>query len=225
MKKLCLILAVISLLTACSQAGKTTEAEKSADTAAKPAVGDTAVFKFSRQGYVEGKVQSIDGTRYKVLYGQSTQTVDAVDVYPLPRAGAKVDVKPGDIVVVSGWNTDSIEARHLQEIYYQHLGREFTKALHGDETNGYIDVVQKNAKDFAETASRSDFSSTAIACTSQGWRLPPDGARAARSRISRTRLTGSGSGGTEGSPSWAGPTAGLWCSPRSRSTRTSGRPG
>src|SRR6185436_6635600 len=100
MRKL-LILGLISLLTACSQAGKGggTEAEKSATATAKPAVGDTAVFKFSRQGYVEGKVQSIDGTRYKMMYGQSPQTVDAVDVYPLPKPEAKVDVKPGDIVV------------------------------------------------------------------------------------------------------------------------------
>ncbi len=30
--------------------------------------------------------------------------------------------KPGDIVVVSGWNNDSFEARRLQDIYYDHLG-------------------------------------------------------------------------------------------------------
>lgn len=97
-KKLFLLLALVSFLTACgSGGGKTsTDTEKSA---AKPAVGDTAVFKFSRQGYVEGKVQSIDGTRYKMMYGQSPQTVDAVDVYALPKAGVKTDVKPGDIVV------------------------------------------------------------------------------------------------------------------------------
>lgn len=100
MKKLLLILGLVSALTACGAGGKNTaEAEKSNAPGSRPAVGDTAVFKFSRQGYVEGKVQSIDGTRYKLLYGQSAQTVDAVDVYPLPKAGAKVDVKPGDIVV------------------------------------------------------------------------------------------------------------------------------
>ena len=98
-KKLSLLLALVSLLTAaCSGGSKTsTDTEKSAT--AKPAVGDTAVFKFSRQGYVEGKVQSIDGTRYKMMYGQSPQTVDAVDVYALPKAGAKAEVMPGDIVV------------------------------------------------------------------------------------------------------------------------------
>lgn len=98
MKKLCLILSLLAAITACS-GGKNTETEKSNAAGAKPAVGETAVFKFSRQGYVEGKVQSIDGTRYKLMYGQSAQTVDAVDVYALPKSGAKVDVKPGDIVV------------------------------------------------------------------------------------------------------------------------------
>src|SRR6185295_7435655 len=128
MRKL-LILGLISLLTACSQAGKGggTEAEKSAGAGAKPVVGDTAVFKFSRQGYVEGKVQSIDGTRYKLLYGASTQTVDAVDVYALPKSGAKADVKPGDIVVayrreaywpgaeVKSINGDVIEVQTIAE--------------------------------------------------------------------------------------------------------------
>ena len=99
MKKLCLFLGLVCLLTACG--GKTTaSADKTTNTAAaKPVVGDTAVFKFSRQGYVEGKVQSIDGTRYKLLYGQSTQTVDGSDVYALPKPGAKTEVNPGDIVV------------------------------------------------------------------------------------------------------------------------------
>jgi hypothetical protein len=100
MKKLFLILSLVSALTACAAGGKTgSSPETSSAAVPKPAVGETAVFKFSRQGYVEGKIQSIDGTRYKLLYGQSTQTADAVDVYPLPKAGAKVDVKPGDIVV------------------------------------------------------------------------------------------------------------------------------
>lgn len=100
MKKLFLILSLVSALTACATGGKTNAtSETSSAPAPKPVVGDTAVFKFSRQGYVEGKIQSIDGTRYKLLYGQSAQTADAVDVYPLPKAGAKVDVKPGDIVV------------------------------------------------------------------------------------------------------------------------------
>lgn len=97
MKKLALLLAFLLSLTACGSGTSRSETEKSAS--AKPAVGETAVFKFSRQGYVEGKVQSIDGTRYKLMYGQSPQTVDGVDVYALPKPGAKADVKVGDIVV------------------------------------------------------------------------------------------------------------------------------
>ncbi len=98
MKRLCLFLGLMCLLTACG-GGKTTASDKPSSSGAKPAVGDTAVFKFSRQGYVEGKVQSIDGTRYKLLYGQSAQTVDASDVYAMPKPGTKVELNPGDIVV------------------------------------------------------------------------------------------------------------------------------
>jgi len=99
MKRLCLFLGLVCLLTACGGARTTASADKTTNATAKPAVGDTAVFKFSRQGYVEGKVQSIDGTRYKLLYGQSTQTVDASDVYALPKPGTKAEVNAGDIVV------------------------------------------------------------------------------------------------------------------------------
>lgn len=102
MKRLCVLMVFLCGLTGCGMGSKTEGGESTAATAnaaRQLAVGDSAVYKFSRQGYVEGKIQSIDGTRYQMLYGQSTQTADAVDVYALPKAGAKVDVKPGDMVV------------------------------------------------------------------------------------------------------------------------------
>ena len=102
MKKLYVVMVLLCGLTGCGMGSKTESGDSTtatAKTATQLAVGDSAVYKFSRQGYVEGKIQSIDGTRYKMLYGQSTQTADAVDVYALPKTGAKVDVKPGDIVV------------------------------------------------------------------------------------------------------------------------------
>jgi hypothetical protein len=120
MKKLCLVIVILGGLTGCSftKSGGG-EAVSASETSKKQlAVGDTAVFKFSRQGYVEGKVQSIDGTRYKLLYGQSPQTVDAVDVYALPAAGAKADLKAGDIVVA-----------HRRESYWP--GAE-VKSVNGD---------------------------------------------------------------------------------------------
>jgi len=96
MKQLCVVILVLFGLTGCSTASRS---ESVADAKKPLAIGDSAVFKFSKQGYVEGKVTSIDGTRYQMLYGQSTQTVDAVDVYALPKSGAKAEAKPGDIVV------------------------------------------------------------------------------------------------------------------------------
>ena len=58
MKRLCLVIVFLCSLTGCASAGKS---ESGTDKAKAPlAVGDSAVFKFSRQGYVEGKVQSIE---------------------------------------------------------------------------------------------------------------------------------------------------------------------
>lgn len=63
-------------------------------------------------------------------------------------------VRPGDVVVVSGWNNESFEARRLQDMYYEHLGRQFKCDLAGRVTNGYIDGVEKQAQQFASTTSR-----------------------------------------------------------------------
>jgi hypothetical protein len=125
MKRLCLVIIFLCGLIGCSSGAKSEGGPDKAK--AQLAVGDSAVFKFSRQGYVEGKVQSIDGTRYKLLYGESTQTVDAVDVYALPKSGAKAEVKAGDIVVayrreaywpgaeVKSVNGDVIEVQTIAE--------------------------------------------------------------------------------------------------------------
>ncbi|MEO6390744.1 MAG: DUF4537 domain-containing protein [Pyrinomonadaceae bacterium] len=80
---------------------------KPGTTSTKPKVGDTAVYKFSPQGYVEGKVEKIDGSRYEFKYGTSIEKVDADDVHPLPAAGAKADVKAGDIVVARDRDRDN----------------------------------------------------------------------------------------------------------------------
>ncbi|HYD18542.1 MAG TPA: hypothetical protein VEF76_08700 [Patescibacteria group bacterium] len=79
------------------------------------------------------------------------------NVFPyIPDALAlqKTLVRPGDLVVVSAWNNDSFEARRLQDMYYEHLGREFKCDLHGAVTNGYIDKVEAQSRSFARVTSR-----------------------------------------------------------------------
>jgi hypothetical protein len=101
MKKLLLIVAAGILAAACGGAGSGTNTG-GGDSTAKAAdikVGDTVVFKFSKQGYVEGKVEKIEGSRFEIKYGTSTEKVESVDVHPLPKAGEKVSVQAGDVVV------------------------------------------------------------------------------------------------------------------------------
>src|SRR5687768_7345621 len=106
MKKLWLPLVAGVLLTACGGGdGTKPDGAKPPETAAaNPAaglkIGDTAVHKSSKQGYVEGKIQKIDGARYEIKYGESLHKVESADVHPLPKPGEKVSVQPGDYVVV-----------------------------------------------------------------------------------------------------------------------------
>lgn len=97
-------------LTACSSltgkggsnnanSGDATANTSSSASDAKLKVGDTVVFKIARGTYGEGKIDSIDGSRYKIPYGTTTPTVDEVDVYPLPKAGASASFKEGDFVI------------------------------------------------------------------------------------------------------------------------------
>lgn len=108
MKKLWLIVTASLLLAACGSTNSNSDgnsnnsnsAEK-ADTSgsAKPKAGDTVVFKISNSSYGESKIDSVDGTRYKIPYGSTVNTVDETDIYPLPKAGATSSVKVGDFVV------------------------------------------------------------------------------------------------------------------------------
>jgi len=120
MKNFVLIIGAALLFTGCGKLiGGGTETNtttvKAAD-ATKMKVGDTVLFKLSREGFGEGKIEMIDGSRYKIPYGSSTQTVDETDVYALPSAGSNQNVKVGDYVV----------AKRNNENYW--AGAEVTKA-------------------------------------------------------------------------------------------------
>jgi hypothetical protein len=103
MKKLLLIIFASLSMTACgSLAGKATGAGN-----AKLKAGDTVVFKLSRGAYGEGKIETIDGSRYKIPYGTTTPTVDESDVYQLPKSGATAELKAGDLVIAKQGNQNS----------------------------------------------------------------------------------------------------------------------
>lgn len=116
MKKLWIaIFASLALVSACggaktaenngnSNGSSTSKWNESSSSSAKPKAGDTVVFRISRESYGESKVDSVDGTRYKIPYGSNINAVDETDVYTLPKAGEKSDVKVGDFVVAKRGN-------------------------------------------------------------------------------------------------------------------------
>jgi len=65
----------------------------------KPQAGDAVVFKSSAIAYNEGKVEKVEGGKYEIRSGSNIAKVDAADVYAVPKAGAKSEVKTGDFVV------------------------------------------------------------------------------------------------------------------------------
>lgn len=96
MKKIWLTITASLFLTACG-AGGIVPAGLTA-TEVKPKIGETALYQSQREGLTEGVIENIDGTRYKIKYGTSVATAEESDVYPLPKAGAKPNVKAGDMV-------------------------------------------------------------------------------------------------------------------------------
>lgn len=107
MKKLLLLACASLVFTACGMIGgakNDNTGTTKTETGGKLKVGDTVVFKLSSTGFGEGKIESVDGSRYKIPYGSSTNTVDEADVYAIPVAGSTSDVKVGDFVVAKRGN-------------------------------------------------------------------------------------------------------------------------
>jgi exosome complex RNA-binding protein Csl4 len=103
MKKFLILIFASLWITACGNlAGKAPGGGE-----AKLKVGDTVVFKLSRGNYGEGKIEAIDGSRYKIPYGTTSPTVDESDVYQLPKGDASSSLKAGDLVIAKQGNENS----------------------------------------------------------------------------------------------------------------------
>ena len=98
MKKILTVVCASLVLSACGAVtGKLTDLPNAGG--AKPQVGETVVFKTGAINYSEGKVEKLDGGKYEIRAGNNIGKADAADVYVLPKAGTKSDVKTGDFVV------------------------------------------------------------------------------------------------------------------------------
>jgi len=109
MKRILIVSLFILPLTACSFGKKTTpntenapasSSEKAAE-AKPPAVGDLVVAHWAGNTWSEGKVDSVNGPRAKIVWSDnaSPSEVDFVDIYQMPKAGASATVKTGDYVI------------------------------------------------------------------------------------------------------------------------------
>jgi hypothetical protein len=109
MKRFLVLAFSIALLTACGLGKKnssntgnssSTSSEKAAEVK-PPAVGDLVVAHWAGNTWSEGKVDSIDGPRAKIVWSDnaSPNDVDLVDIYQMPKTGAQATVKAGDYVL------------------------------------------------------------------------------------------------------------------------------
>lgn len=64
----------------------------------KPAVGDRVLFMYDGYHFYEAGLVGVDGARAKLERDGRTVERDLADVYPIPKAGEEVRVKPGDFV-------------------------------------------------------------------------------------------------------------------------------
>lgn len=99
MKNLLLLICASLILSACGAVAEKITGGSNSGGNGKSQVGDTVLFKAGPVNYSEGKVEKVEGGKYEIRSGNNIAKADAADVYALPKAGAKSDVKTGDFVV------------------------------------------------------------------------------------------------------------------------------
>lgn len=163
MTKIWLICMANLLLAACGNLQMNNSGNTASVEIEKHKVGDTVAFSVSREGFGEGKVESIDGSRYNIKYGQSNVTKEASDVYALPKPGAKPTLKTGDVAVakmedgvywagveITGVNGDVIEVKEFW--------RNRTASLSPDK---FIMVRRAAIAEFQKLKTENEFSAKA----------------------------------------------------------------
>lgn len=162
MKKLLFILFASVLFAACGSAGGNNAGNTGTATktdGAKPKQGDTVIFKLSREGFGEGKIESVDGVRYKIPYGSQTYTVDEADVYMIPTPGSNTNLKVGDFVIAKRGNENYWAASEITKVDGKSV--EVENLSYGNKTNLSPDQVvvvrPATAEEFKKVKEESGF--------------------------------------------------------------------
>lgn len=122
--------------------------------------GETVVAKWSQNSFFEGKIETVTDAKIKINWsdGSNASEVDVADVFPLPKAGEKPDVKVGDVVlakVSSGNYWNGAEITKIEGDVY------VVKVINGESSNisseKLIKVPAAVAANFKEEAKQADF--------------------------------------------------------------------
>lgn len=149
MKKLLIIICVGLFLTACGAISEKVKGDdKNVEAGnAKPQVGDTVLFKNGAINYAEGKIDKIDGGKYEIRLNDSIAKPDASEIYALPKAGTKTEVKVGDIVVAFNYEKywEGGEVKNVTDDLV-----EVEKATGGKLNVAHDKIVKVSAKGIAD---------------------------------------------------------------------------
>lgn len=172
LKNLSLLLVLSIFVFGCNFSGGT-ETEK--DTVKKPEenttekkeesakfkVGDTVVAKWQNNSFYEGTVENLENNKAKIKWtdGSSPLDVDISDVYTIPEAGAKPDVKTGDIVLAkiqtnSYWSGAEITEIKDDVYVVKAVGSSSTTNVDG---NKIIKISPATAATFKDKVDSNDF--------------------------------------------------------------------
>ncbi len=98
-----LVLVAGLFLTACGLTGpEQSGVNKPAETvAATLAAGDRVIARWAKNSFYEGTVESVGDAKIKVKWddGSSPSDIEKSEVFAMPKAGAKPDIKVGDMVL------------------------------------------------------------------------------------------------------------------------------
>lgn len=172
MKKVGILIVAITLFTGCTSllsskaesdkadSSKTEQNTSESKPSAKYSIGDTVVAKWAQNSFYEGKVESITDVKVNVKWndGSNPGDVDKTDVFPLPKAGEKPDVKVGDTVLAkisSGNYWNGVEVSSINgEVYAVKTDSGQTSNVSAEKI---IKIPADIAANFKQRASVNDF--------------------------------------------------------------------
>lgn len=156
------------ILTGCGvlSASKGTDANspdaKTESESKKIKAGDPVVAKWSGGSFYEGKVEKVEGAKVTVAWLDKSKAtdVDAIDVYAMPAAGARSDVKVGDMVLTKTASTGTYwtgaEVTSIEVDVYK-VRPVSSTAVVNVPAEKVIKVSAAVAADFKDKAGATDF--------------------------------------------------------------------